>query len=138
VLGNVSLLVNTEGTMMPELDTDTKIMLPLWLPEATRLYLDHTLNGETVRKLARQTNAHPSTVSRKIRRIEARRDDPLVDEALSALAQTTVSKMETLNPIEEHSRMTATMRPALVSDEVEINREARLSCAAYAKRTRFL
>jgi DNA-binding MarR family transcriptional regulator len=124
-LGNVSLLVNTEGTMMPELDADTKIMLPLWLPEATRLYLDHTLNGETVRKLARQTNAHPSTVSRKIRRIEARRDDPLVDEALSALAQTTVSKMETLNPIEEHSRMTATMRPALVSDEVEINREAR-------------
>jgi hypothetical protein len=59
--------------------------LPEWLPDAVRLYLDHTGVGITFRELARRKGAHASTVMRKIRRCEARREDPLVDEALARL-----------------------------------------------------
>jgi hypothetical protein len=37
--------------------------------------------------LARRSGLHPSTVLRQVRRYEARRDDPLIDDALSELAQ---------------------------------------------------
>lgn len=47
-----------------------------------RLYLRHVENGETIRALAREAGCHASTILRRIRRIEARRDDPLVDHAL--------------------------------------------------------
>ena len=57
--------------------------LPAWVPEAACLYLHHTVAGVPLRALARTTGVHPSTVMRQIRRIESRRDDPLVDEALA-------------------------------------------------------
>lgn len=60
--------------------------LPAWLPLAHCLYLDHVEGGAALRELARRTGTHPSTVLRRVRRCEARRDDPLVDEALEALA----------------------------------------------------
>lgn len=41
-----------------------------------------------MRELSRRLGVHPSTVHRQIRRIEERRDDPLFDEALSALDKT--------------------------------------------------
>ena len=47
------------------------------------LYLAHTGHGESIRALAAAAGAHPSTVSRSIRRVEERRDDPLVDRMLS-------------------------------------------------------
>lgn len=50
-----------------------------------RLYLRHVERGETIRALAREFGCHPSTVLRRIRRYEARRDDPLVDGALTRL-----------------------------------------------------
>lgn len=53
------------------------------LPEDARLYLRHVENGETIRALAREAVCHASTILRRIRRFEARRDDPLVDGALS-------------------------------------------------------
>lgn len=61
--------------------------LPAWLPEAVRRYLDHTEEGLSLRELARREGCHASTVMRQIRRCESRRDDPLVDEALSALGR---------------------------------------------------
>ncbi|AXC51280.1 helix-turn-helix domain-containing protein [Paracoccus suum] len=51
--------------------------------EDARLYLRHVEGGETIRALAREAGCHASTILRRIRRIEARRDDPLVDGALS-------------------------------------------------------
>ena len=56
--------------------------LPAWLPEAAQHYLIHTEAGLSIRAVARLTGLNPSTVSRQVRRLEARRDDPLVDEGL--------------------------------------------------------
>jgi hypothetical protein len=61
--------------------------LPAWLPDAVRLYLSHTEAGVSLRALARDAGCHPSTVLRRVRRFERRRDDPLVDEALALLGR---------------------------------------------------
>jgi len=60
--------------------------LPAWVPEAVCHYLAHTEDGLSIRALARATDCHPSTILRQVRRFEGRRDDPLVDAALNALA----------------------------------------------------
>ena len=57
-----------------------------WVPEAVWHYLDHTVRGQSIRALARKSECHPSTILRQVRRFESRRDDPLVDGALRALA----------------------------------------------------
>ncbi|MGB7242303.1 MAG: DUF6456 domain-containing protein [Sulfitobacter sp.] len=67
---------------MPELFSDT---LPNWVPANAKNYLAHTEAGYPIRALARAAGCHPSTILRQIRRIETRRDDPLVDAALRAL-----------------------------------------------------
>ncbi len=61
------------------------------LPRATRrgpardasLYLAHTELGAGIRELADASGTHPSTVSRAIRRVEGRRDDPLFDRLVT-------------------------------------------------------
>ncbi|OJH45149.1 DUF6456 domain-containing protein [Paracoccus sp. SM22M-07] len=53
------------------------------LGDDARLYLRHVEHGETIRSLAREAGCHASTILRRIRRFEARRDDPLVDGALA-------------------------------------------------------
>jgi hypothetical protein len=65
---------------LPETD------LPSWVPEGAGRYLHHTEAGRSIRDLARGAGCHPSTVMRQIRRVENRRDDPLVDAALRRLA----------------------------------------------------
>jgi DNA-binding PadR family transcriptional regulator len=60
------------------------LSLPNWLPDAVRLYLNHTEDGHSLRALARRDGLNASTVLRHVRRCEMRRDDPLVDEALAA------------------------------------------------------
>ncbi|MCD9146845.1 DUF6456 domain-containing protein [Pseudophaeobacter flagellatus] len=60
--------------------------LPEWVPQEVQRYLDHTEGGCSIRQLARELKCHPSTVLRQVRRVENRRDDPLVDCALGALA----------------------------------------------------
>ena len=49
------------------------------------MYLAHTEAGLPIRALARAAGCHASTILRQIRRIETRRDDPLVDAALRHL-----------------------------------------------------
>jgi len=60
--------------------------LPAWVPLCAQRYLAHTEAGYSIRNLARTGGVHASTVLRQVRRVETRRDDPLVDAALSALA----------------------------------------------------
>lgn len=62
--------------------------LPAWVPDAVRLYIDHTEDGQSLRALARRHGLHASTVLRHVRRCEMRRDDPLVDQALAAFHDT--------------------------------------------------
>lgn len=105
--------------MKPNLPADLK--RPTWLPEPVRLYLDHTTEGISIRALARREGAHASTIMRKVRRCELRREDPLVDEALSFLEQC----LNRPRP-QESPEMTMTIRPrALQIDEVTLAREAR-------------
>jgi hypothetical protein len=61
--------------------------MPVWVPEGARHYLAHTERGLTIRALARQADVHASTILRQVRRIEAQRDDPLVDHALRRLSE---------------------------------------------------
>jgi len=49
-------------------------------------YIAHVHAGLSLRNVARLLDCTPSTVLRRVRRIEARRDDPLFDEALECLA----------------------------------------------------
>ncbi|WP_296425874.1 DUF6456 domain-containing protein [Yoonia sp.] len=60
--------------------------LPQWVPDAARHYLVHTETGLSIRALARASDCHPSTVLRQVRRFECRRDDPLIDAALTSLS----------------------------------------------------
>lgn len=49
------------------------------------LYLAHTGEGVSLRSLAEASGTHPSTVMRAVRRVEDKRDDPLVDRLLEDL-----------------------------------------------------
>lgn len=60
--------------------------LPIWVPDSVQRYLAHTEAGQPIRDLARSASCHASTVLRQIRKVETRRDDPLVDAALVVLA----------------------------------------------------
>jgi Domain of unknown function (DUF6456) len=65
--------------------SDMRTAYPDWLPETARLYLLHTTEGLSIRELARCAGCHASTVLRQVRRLEMRRDDPLVDEGLDRI-----------------------------------------------------
>ncbi|MEO1612919.1 MAG: DUF1592 domain-containing protein, partial [Pseudomonadota bacterium] len=64
------------------------------------LYLAHCVSGLPIRRAAAAIGAAPSTVSRAVRRVEALRDDPLMDfaferfEAAFAAQRTETTKME--------------------------------------------
>lgn len=60
---------------------------PTWLPQSVARYVAHTEQGISIRELARRDGCHPSTVMRQIRKLEAMRDDPLVDAALKTFRQ---------------------------------------------------
>ena len=61
--------------------------IPAWVPDCARIYLTHVGEGRAIRSIARTEGVQPSTVLRTVRRMESRRDDPLVDEALGGLTQ---------------------------------------------------
>ncbi|WP_299405160.1 DUF6456 domain-containing protein [uncultured Roseobacter sp.] len=71
-------------TPLQPCDPNTAV-LPDWVPAAAQVYLAHTEAGLPIRALARAAGCHASTILRQIRRVETRRDDPLVDAALKAL-----------------------------------------------------
>jgi len=61
--------------------------LPDWVPEIAVTYLSHTALGVPLRQIAREKGVHASTVLRQVRKCEERREDPLVDQALDAVAR---------------------------------------------------
>ncbi len=56
-----------------------------WVPADAVHYIEHTVLGRSIRAIARDNNCHASTILRRVRRLENRRDCPLVDAALKAL-----------------------------------------------------
>lgn len=109
----------SEPKMTSNLSAD--FTLPSWLPNDIRLYLDHTGVGVPFRELARRQGAHASTVMRRVRRCEARREDPLVDEALALLGDRSMAPDN-----EDDPAMTAHAAPrSLNLDEATLSREGR-------------
>jgi transposase-like protein len=109
---------------MPGLTAPADHCLPDWLPDRVRLYLSHTEDGLSIRALARQVGLNASTVMRQVRRFEMRRDDPLMDEALSSLSR---DAMPPSDPDRKDApTMTAPIRAAAkMTDEVTLLREGR-------------
>lgn len=70
------------------MESNVAFTIPAWVPEGAQRYLAHTEAGRSIRDIARSAGCHASTILRQIRRIEMRRDDPLVDAALQSLAET--------------------------------------------------
>ena len=100
--------------------------LPAWLPDYALLYLRHVEQGIPIRELARSEGLYPSTVLRRVRRIESRRDDPLVDEALARLGLAVTSRALSTAARKEDQLMTAPIRTkALPVDEATLAREGR-------------
>lgn len=95
---------------------------PAWLPRSVRLYLDHVVCGLSFRALARREGCNASTVLRLVRRYESRRDDPLLDQALTALAETAHRLASPLAPEKDPAEMTVPFRSV---DEATLQREAR-------------
>lgn len=104
--------------------------LPKWVPDAARVYLAHTEKGCSIRELARQAGCHASTVLRQVRRIETRRDDPLVDAALRHLGQTRAATDPSNNAAarlveKDMNSMNAAQSLPTPPDEMTLSREAR-------------
>jgi hypothetical protein len=88
------------------------------------VYLAHTENGRPIRELAREAGCHASTVLRQVRRIETRRDDPLVDAALRRLGAP--GNRDTLQKLaKDHDTMSCMLNLPDTPDESTLAREAR-------------
>jgi len=108
----------------PKVRTDDALLplstaLPDWIPDLAITYLNHVSNGVPLRRIARDKGVHASTVMRQVRKLESRRDDPLMDEALDLLA--TVYFSAPTAPTKE----TAPMKTSPSIDDPLIQREAR-------------
>jgi len=100
--------------------------LPNWVPVAARNYIFHTENGMSIRALAKGAGHHASTVLRQVRKIEALRDDPLVDEALVHLGaqQPATGKVKSID-IKEPKMTQPARRCDATPDDDTIEREGR-------------
>jgi Domain of unknown function (DUF6456) len=116
----------------------TRPFLPPWLPDDLRCYIDHTSAGISLRALARREGLHPSTLMRQVRRLESRRDDPLMDEAVTALGLITTPQ-NTLLDRKDSPAMTAPIRPTgLMIDDETLRREGRRMLRRLAETGAFL
>ena len=109
--------------------------LPGWVPAEVALYLAHTVEGRSLRALARGLCRPPSTILRRVRRIERRREEALVDAALERIAR----HLDPMATNEEIAAMTkaAETRKTLPTD-AEITAEARRILRRLAERGAFL
>ena len=100
--------------------------VPEWVPEEVCRYLAHTVHGRSIRELAREAGCHASTVLRQVRRYETRRDDFLVDRALSRLCDTRGPLSSERVCCEDRNTMTTVlaMNDVEMPDEATIRAEA--------------
>ncbi|MEM8850503.1 MAG: DUF6456 domain-containing protein [Pseudomonadota bacterium] len=98
--------------------------MPDWVPAEARTYVAHAVVGRPLRALAMDEGVAPSTILRQVRRLEARRDDPLVDDILERLA---VATGDGTLPSDQKDSIPMSSMPsqaALIDDDT-LNREAR-------------
>ena len=95
--------------------------LPAWVPVGALHYIAHTETGAPIRALARTAGCHASTVLRQIRKLEMRRDDPLIDAALRKLGDAVPGKRVGKAGV---AAANTDHRPSSIPDEVTLGREA--------------
>ena len=98
--------------------------LPKWLPTPKLHYLQHVYRGVPIREIARRSGHHASTILRQVQKIEACRDDPLLDEALDDIAASYGAFLED-PPNSMEQEMSSVPACALDYDESEVEKEAR-------------
>ena len=103
---------------------------PGWVPKTALRYLAHIEAGLPIRALARHAGCHASTILRQIRKLENRRDDFLVDEALRQLGglhfrpdprRETGGRppLQSQFPLKEHTTMTTDLDPLPDSQDTQ-------------------
>ena len=97
--------------------------IPAWVPRDARHYLSHVEQGRPIRALARSADCHASTILRQIRKLETRRDDPLIDDALETLGR--VSR-RTSPRNTERPKMTQPEDPQMPDDETLMSEARRI------------
>lgn len=98
--------------------------LPSWVPDSALAYVAHTFEGHPLRAVAKASGCAASTILRQVRRIEARRDDPLVDDIIERLAEAAVSATQSTDA-KDAQHMSALPRRATLIDDTTLEREAR-------------
>ncbi len=99
--------------------------LPNWVPTGARHYIAHTENGAPIRVLARAAGCHASTVLRQIRKVEMRRDDPLVDAVLRKLGNQNRAATATTHSVYKKDAKMKTPAPSkAIPDDATLAREA--------------
>lgn len=104
---------------------DERLSVPDWVPEGAVIYLAHVESGHSIRSIARRAGCHASTILRKVRRFEARRDDLLVDLALRRLGRSSALLLDdtTSNGGSDIMHDGQTLQPTIMED-AELRREA--------------
>ncbi len=101
-------------------------------------YLAHTEGALPIREIARRRQCQPSTVLRQIRKVEARRDDPLFDDALTGCAEAVSSQLGSDARIEKWIAMIAQPKSSVEDSEDAVNREARRILRRLCEKDAFL
>lgn len=77
--------------------------LPAGRKDSVGLYVAHVHEGRSLRSLARETGLNPSTVMRRVRKIEDRRDDPLIDDFF----ETALERSDNLSEVGKDNKVMA-------------------------------
>ena len=100
-------------------------MLPDWVPDGARSYLAYTADGLGIRAIARARGCHASTVLRQVRKFEAWREDPLIDDAIESITRAyKAHRDKSVVKKEPRSMPNPAAKPSERSD-ARIEREAR-------------
>ena len=105
------------------LDSTSPTRFPDWVPVEARAYVAHAVEGRPLRAVAAEQGVAASTILRQVRRLEQRRDDPLVDDMLERLSETV--RDSSFPTDKDPSAMSSMPSPATLIDDDTLNREAR-------------
>ena len=110
--------------MPPVTNDPIDASLPDWVPPSARAYVAHAFQGRALRDVAQETGRAASTIMRQIRKIEQRRDDPLMDDIMERLGRATIERPANTEP-KDASSMSALPHPETLIDDDTLNREAK-------------
>ena len=99
-------------------------ILPEWVPTGALHYIAHTEKGAPIRVLARAAGVHASTILRQIRKVEMRRDDPLVDAAIRRLGAVSATVQNSSTALNKDGTTAKTTPAHKIRDDETLARES--------------